>query len=144
MHLNTLQPGQGSKCSRMRVGRGAGSGVGKTCGRGHKGQSSRSGSGATAGFEGGQMPLQRRLPKYAFFSRKKRFADEVRLGDIALLSGDQVDLDVLRSGRLVPRRAQRVKIILKGNISRRFVIKGVALTKGAYAAIEAVGGQVEK
>lgn len=144
MHLNSLRPSQGSRCSRLRVGRGLGSGVGKTCGRGHKGQRSRTGAGTIAGFEGGQMPLQRRLPKYGFSSRKKRFADEVRLGDIAHLSVDQIDLDVLRSAGLVRRRTQRAKIILKGSISKQFVVRGVVLTKGAYAAIKAVGGQVEK
>nr|VFK40483.1 MAG: LSU ribosomal protein L15P [Candidatus Kentron sp. SD]VFK45847.1 MAG: LSU ribosomal protein L15P [Candidatus Kentron sp. SD]VFK79901.1 MAG: LSU ribosomal protein L15P [Candidatus Kentron sp. SD] len=144
MRLNDLQPSQGSRNFRARVGRGMGSGLGKTCGRGHKGQRSRAGSGAIAGFEGGQMPLQRRLPKYGFSSRKRRFSDEVRLRDVAALSEDRIDLDILQKMKLVNRRVRRVKIILKGNVSKSFEVKGVTLTKGAYAAIEAAGGRIEK
>nr|VFK20832.1 MAG: large subunit ribosomal protein L15 [Candidatus Kentron sp. LFY] len=152
MHLNNLQPSLGSKHSRVRVGRGRGSGLGKTCGRGHKGQCSRAGGGAIAGFEGGQMPLQRRLPKYGFSSRKKHLVDEVRLGDVVLLSVDRVDLNVLRSVGLVHRRARRVKIILNRNVSRSFEVKAwkvakskdVVLTKGAYAVLEVAGGQIEE
>jgi len=146
MRLNDLQPSPGSAApSRKRVGRGIGSGLGKTCGRGHKGQHSRSGSGTIAGFEGGQMPLQRRLPKCGFSSRKKRFADEVRLSDVAALSSDRIDMNILRSAGLIHRRAQRAKIILKGNMSRPFVVaKGLVLTKGVRVAVEAAGGQVEE
>nr|VFJ58738.1 MAG: LSU ribosomal protein L15P [Candidatus Kentron sp. FW] len=144
MRLNNFRSSQGSVYSRKRVGRGMGSGLGKTCGRGHKGQRSRSGGGVIVGFEGGQMPLQRRLPKYGFSSRKKYFTDEVRVGDLAALTVDRIDLDVLRSAKLIHQRVRRVKIILKGEVSKPFVIKGLTLTKGARVAIEAVGGRIEE
>jgi len=142
--LNELCPGQGAKHSQKRVGRGMGSGLGKTCGRGNKGQRSRSGGGTIAGFEGGQMPLQRRLPKYGFSSRKARFTDEVRLGDLATLSVDMVDIDVLRSAKLIRSQVRRVKIILKGSISRPLVVRGLVVTKGSRAAIEGAGGKIEE
>nr|VFJ63193.1 MAG: LSU ribosomal protein L15P [Candidatus Kentron sp. FW] len=144
MRLNNFRSSQGSVYSRKRVGRGMGSGLGKTCGRGHKGQRSRSGGGVIVGFEGGQMPLQRRLPKYGFSSRKKYFTDEVRVGDLAALTVDRIDLDVLRSAKLIHQRVRRVKIILKGEVSKPFAIKGLTLTKGARVAIEAVGGRIEE
>jgi large subunit ribosomal protein L15 len=121
-----------------------GSGVGKTCGRGNKGQRSRSGGGTIVGFEGGQMPLQRRLPKYGFSSRKAYLTHEVRLGDIASLSATEIDMDVLRSEKLIHSRTQRVKIILKGEVSRSLVVRGLVLTKGSRAAIEAAGGRIEE
>lgn len=144
MRLSDLHPGEGAKYSRKRVGRGMGSGMGKTCGRGHKGQCSRSGGGAAVGFEGGQMPLQRRLPKYGFSSRKAYFTAEVRLGDLAALSGDVIDPHILRAKKLIHPRARRVKVISKGSVSRPLLVRGLVLTKGARAAIEAVGGRIEE
>lgn len=144
MRLNSLRSGEGARHTRKRVGRGAGSGLGKTCGRGHKGQRSRSGGGTIVGFEGGQMPLQRRLPKYGFTSRKANFSDEVRLGDLDALSMGVIDLDILRSKKLVDLRVRHVKVILKGSVSKPLVIRGLLLTKGARAAVEAVGGRVEE
>lgn len=144
MHLNSLRPGEGATHSSKRVARGAGSGLGKTCGRGHKGQRSRSGGGTIVGFEGGQMPLQRRLPKYGFSSRKARFVGEVRLDDLNALSAEIIDLSVLRAKKLVSSRVRRARVILKGNILKPLVIRGVELTKGSRAAIEAAGGRVEE
>lgn len=144
MRLNDLRSPEGATHSSKRVGRGSGSGLGKTCGRGHKGQLSRSGGGRLTGFEGGQMPLQRRLPKYGFSSRKALFSDEVRLGDLASLSVDVIDPDVLRSKKLVHSRARRIKVILKGDVSKPLVVRGLVLTKGSRAAIEAAGGRVEE
>lgn len=144
MHLNSLRPGEGATHSSKRVARGAGSGLGKTCGRGHKGQRSRSGGGTIVGFEGGQMPLQRRLPKYGFSSRKARFVGEVRLDDLNALSAEIIDLSVLRAKKLVSSRVRRARVILKGSILKPLVIRGVELTKGSRAAIEAAGGRVEE
>ena len=143
MRLNDLRSAPGARRSRKRIGRGEGSGIGKTGGRGQKGAKSRSGATSTVGFEGGQMPLQRRLPKYGFKSRVSRFADEVRLGDLARVEGDVVDLTSLKAAGLVHAQARRVKVILKGELSRAVTVKGVIPTKGARAAIEAAGGTVE-
>lgn len=144
MQLNTLKPGVGSTHARKRVGRGIGSGLGKTCGRGHKGQKSRAGGFHKVGFEGGQMPLQRRLPKRGFISLARDFKAEVRLGDLARLPVDTVDMLVLKQSGLVPQLARSVRIILSGSIDKALRIAGgVAVTKGAKAAIEAAGGSVE-
>ncbi|WP_369160369.1 50S ribosomal protein L15 [Candidatus Thiodiazotropha sp. LNASS1] len=143
MRLNTLQPAAGSKTARKRVGRGIGSGFGKTCGRGHKGQKSRSGGYHKVGFEGGQMPLQRRLPKVGFTSRVSLAAAEVRLGELAKVDAEVIDLDALKKANLVTRSIKRAKIFASGNIDRAVTVKGIAVTKGAKAAIEAAGGKVE-
>ncbi len=143
MRLNMLKPGDGSKCSRKRVGRGIGSGLGKTCGRGHKGQKSRSGGKVAIGFEGGQMPLQRRLPKVGFRSRMARITAEVRLNEITKVVGDEVTLSALHVAGVLPRNIQRAKIILSGQIDRAVTVRGLRVTKGAREAIESVGGKVE-
>ncbi len=143
MRLNDLSPSPGSRPTRKRVGRGEGSGIGKTAGRGQKGAKSRSGASSTIGFEGGQMPLQRRLPKFGFKSRRGRFADEVRLGDLGRIEGDVVDLTTLKAAGLVHTQARRVKIILNGEMARAMTIKGVFPTRGAREAIEAAGGTIE-
>ncbi len=143
MRLNTLKPADGSKANRKRVGRGIGSGLGKTCGRGHKGQKSRSGGFHKVGFEGGQMPLQRRLPKIGFRSRKARYTAEVRLDELAKVPGDVVDMNALWEADILPRSMKRGKVILSGEISRAVTVKGLRATKGARAAIEAAGGKVE-
>ena len=143
MRLNTLKPADGSKFDRKRVGRGIGSGLGKTCGRGHKGQKSRSGGFHKVGFEGGQMPLQRRLPKIGFRSRKAKYTAEVRLDELAKVAGDVVDLAALHEADILPRSMKRAKVILSGEITRAVTVKGLRATKGARAAIEAAGGKVE-
>ncbi|MGD8911563.1 MAG: 50S ribosomal protein L15 [Candidatus Thiodiazotropha sp.] len=143
MRLNTLQPAAGSKTDRKRVGRGIGSGLGKTCGRGHKGQKSRSGGYHKVGFEGGQMPLQRRLPKVGFTSRVSMSTAEVRLGELAKIEGDLVDLDALKKANIITRSVKRAKIFVSGSINRAVTVKGIGVTKGAKAAIEAAGGKVE-
>jgi large subunit ribosomal protein L15 len=144
MRLNTLKPGKGARKERRRVARGIGSGLGKTAGRGHKGQFARSGKGKVkAGFEGGQMPLQRRLPKVGFRSKKAHEVAEVLLYQLDSLKGDVVDFDILKAAGLVETRAERVKIVKKGEIKRALKLKGVAVTAGAKAAIEAAGGSVE-
>jgi large subunit ribosomal protein L15 len=143
MKLNTIQPAPGSRPSRKRVGRGIGSGLGKTCGRGHKGQKSRSGGFHKVGFEGGQMPLQRRLPKVGFTSRVSLSSAEVRLSELAKVDGDVVDLESLMKANIVSRGIKRAKIFASGSVDRAYTIKGVGLTKGAKAAIEAAGGKVE-
>ena len=143
MRLNDLHPASGAKRPRRRVGRGIAAGRGKTCGRGHKGQKSRSGSGAGAGYEGGQMPLQRRLPKFGFSSRRGRFADEVRLDQLSALEAEVVDLAVLKEAGLVGRRARRVKVIAAGALTRAVTLREVIPTRGARAAVEAAGGRVE-
>jgi large subunit ribosomal protein L15 len=140
MELNTIKPGEGAKRPRRRVGRGIGSGLGKTAGRGHKGQTSRSGGFHKVGFEGGQMPLHRRLPKRGFFSHKR--SEEVRLGDLAQIEGESVTLEVLQHAGLVTIHARQAKVILAGAVSRKFSLVGVTATKGARAAIEAAGGSV--
>ena len=143
MRLNDLRPGPGAKKRGKRVGRGIGSGSGKTGGRGHKGQRSRSGVRLPAGFEGGQMPLHRRLPKFGFVSRKARFNDEVRLDVIDALRTDTVDLALLKERRIVGRRARRVKVIATGALERAVTVRGMAVSAGARAAIEAAGGTIE-
>jgi large subunit ribosomal protein L15 len=143
MRLNDLQPQPGSKRPGKRLGRGVGSGLGKTGGRGHKGQTSRAGGYHKVGFEGGQMPLQRRLPKIGFRSRKAMVRDEVRLHELNKVQGDLVDLAGLVAAGLVSGEARYVKIIAAGSVDRALTIRGVALTKGARAAVEAAGGKVE-
>ncbi|MCX7946784.1 MAG: 50S ribosomal protein L15 [Hydrogenophilus sp.] len=142
MRLNQLRPSAGSKKARKRVGRGIGSGLGKTCGRGHKGQKARAGGFHKVGFEGGQMPLQRRLPKRGFTSPKKGLVHEVRLSDLDRLPVDEVDLLVLKQAGVVPASAIAAKVILAGEIRRRVVVRGLGVTRGARAAIEAAGGSV--
>ncbi|GIC79118.1 50S ribosomal protein L15 [Moritella marina ATCC 15381] len=143
MFLNTLSPAAGSKPSAKRVGRGIGSGLGKTCGRGHKGQKSRSGGGIRPGFEGGQMPLKQRLPKFGFTSRKQLVTAEVRLNEIAKVEGDVVDLNTLKAAGLVTKNILFVKVVLSGEITRPVTIRGIKATKGAVEAIVAAGGQIE-
>ena len=143
MRLNTLRPAPGSKTPRARVGRGIGSGLGRTGGRGDKGQKSRSGGGVKPGFEGGQMPLQRRLPKFGFKSRMADTRAEVRLSELAAMELDVVDLNVLIQAGVVPVRTLRAKVIASGEINRAVTLKGLAATKGARAALEAAGGKVE-
>ncbi len=145
MRLNDLKPAAGSKRERTRVGRGLGSGLGKTAGRGHKGQHARSGGFHKVGFEGGQMPLQRRLPHVGFASPMKASRAELRLGALGKLDGDAVDLAILIAAGLVPAGAERVKIILAGSVERAFTIRGPAVvpTRGARVAIEKAGGKIE-
>jgi large subunit ribosomal protein L15 len=144
MQLNTLQPAEGSKSARHRVGRGVGSGWGKTAGRGHKGQKSRAGGFHKVGFEGGQMPLHRRLPKRGFTSLTRRFCEEVRLNELQGLAAEEIDLNVLKAANIVSPRAMAARVILSGEISRKVVVRGLGVTKGAKAAIEAAGGSVEE
>ena len=144
MRLNDISPAKGARKERTRVGRGIGSGLGKTAGRGHKGQHSRSGKGKVkAGFEGGQMPLQRRLPKIGFRSRTSQECDQVMLYQLEALALDSVDFAALQAAGLVSRLAVRAKIVKKGELSRALAIKGVAVTAGAREAILAAGGSVE-
>jgi large subunit ribosomal protein L15 len=143
MRLNTLKPAAGSKTNRKRVGRGIGSGLGKTCGRGHKGQKSRSGGFHKIGFEGGQMPLQRRLPKVGFRSKLARSTGEVRLNELAKVEGDVVDMAALHAADVLPHSISRAKVVLSGEINRAVTVRGLRVTKGARAAIEAAGGKVE-
>ncbi len=143
MKLNTLSPAEGSNKAGKRVGRGIGSGLGKTGGRGHKGQKSRSGGGVKPGFEGGQQPLQRRLPKYGFTSRLARVTAEIRLAELAKVEADVIDLEALRSADLIHTGIKRAKVVLSGELSKAVTIKGLAVTKGARAAIEAAGGKIE-
>ena len=143
MRLNTLKPAEGSKKDAKRVGRGIGSGLGKTCGRGHKGQKSRSGGFHKVGFEGGQMPLQRRLPKVGFTSRKGRYTAEIRLDELAKIEAEVVDLKALQDADIVSGNIKRAKVILSGKIEKAVTVKGLGVTKGARAAIEAAGGKIE-
>lgn len=143
MRLNTLKPVEGSKQQGKRVGRGIGSGLGKTCGRGHKGQKSRSGGFHKVGFEGGQMPLQRRLPKVGFNSRMSATRAELRLHELGLVDADVIDLLSLKAANLVPQQTSRVKVIASGAIEKPVTLRGIAVTKGARAAIEAAGGKIE-
>jgi large subunit ribosomal protein L15 len=143
MRLNTLKPADGSTTDRKRVGRGIGSGLGKTAGRGHKGQKSRSGGFHKSGFEGGQMPLQRRLPKLGFTSRKSRVTAEIRLSELALLDAEVIDLDSLKAANIISKNIRFAKVILSGEISKSVTLKGIGATKGAQSAIEAAGGKVE-
>ena len=143
MQLNTIKPAPGAAHTRKRVGRGIGSGNGKTAGRGHKGQRARAGGFHKTGFEGGQMPLQRRLPKRGFFSRGREFVAEVRLSDIDKLDGDTIDLAALKKAGVVPVLARAAKVILSGEIKHKVALKGLRVSKGAKAAIESAGGSVE-
>lgn len=144
MFLNTLSPAAGSKSAAKRVGRGIGSGLGKTGGRGHKGLKSRSGGSVKPGFEGGQMPLQRRLPKFGFNSRTAPFVAEIRLNELTLVEGDVVSLEALKNADVIGHNIQRARVILSGEIKSAVTVKGLKVTKGAKAAIEAAGGKVEE
>ncbi|WP_127475883.1 50S ribosomal protein L15 [Sulfurivermis fontis] len=144
MRLNTLKPAEGAKKVGKRLGRGIGSGLGKTSGRGHKGQKARAGGFHKVGFEGGQMPLQRRLPKIGFRSQKAADTAEVRLHELAKVEGDVVDLLALKAANVVGQGIKRVKVIASGTVEKAVTVKGVAVTKGARAAIEAAGGKVEE
>lgn len=144
MKLNTLSPAVGSKKNAKRVGRGIGCGYGKTCGRGHKGQKSRSGGGSIVGFEGGQMPLQRRLPKIGFSSRVGRTMQEVRLSELASVEGDQISVETLKAAGVIRKSTTRAKIVSSGAVDKAVTLKGVGVTKGARAAIEAAGGKIEE
>ena len=142
MELNTIKPSDGSKKARRRVGRGIGSGLGKTAGRGHKGQKSRAGGYHKVGFEGGQMPLQRRLPKRGFKSTTLKFRSEITLTDLERLGVDKVDLVVLKSARLVGELIKVVKVVKTGELTRKIALEGIGATAGAKAVIEALGGSV--
>ena len=144
MRLNTLSPAPGARQNAKRVGRGIGSGLGKTSGRGHKGQKSRSGGRVRPGFEGGQMPLQKRLPKYGFTSRISRTTAQVRLSELNGVEGDTVDLAALKSADLINGNIVRVRVFLSGELTKPVTVKGLAVTKGAREAIEKAGGKVEE
>ena len=143
MRLNELSPAPGSKPVRKRVGRGIGSGLGKTGGRGHKGQKSRSGGSVAPGFEGGQMPIHRRLPKFGFASRKAQYVAEIRLNELTLVEGETVDLAALKAADVIGEKIKEARVILSGELSKAVTVKGLKVTKGAKAAIEAAGGKVE-
>jgi len=143
MKLNTIKPAAGSTQNRKRVGRGIGSGWGKTCARGHKGQKSRSGGFHKVGFEGGQMPLQRRLPKVGFSSRVGRVSTELRLHELAKVDAEVIDIDALKAANLVTKNILKVKVMLSGTIEKAVTLKGIAVSKGAREAIEAAGGKIE-
>jgi large subunit ribosomal protein L15 len=144
VRLNTMKPAPGSKRPRLRVGRGASAGQGKTCGRGVKGQRARKGGYHKVGFEGGQMPLQRRLPKVGFRSAMKSTRAEVRLSELAKIEGTVIDLEALKNADIIPVFAEKAKVVLSGEIKRAVTLKGIAATKGAQAAIEAAGGKLEQ
>jgi large subunit ribosomal protein L15 len=144
MNLNTLSPELGSKHSKKRLGRGIGSGLGKTCGKGHKGQKSRAGGYHKINFEGGQMPIQRRLPKMGFKSRVSKTVDEVNLSELQKLDVDIIDLTALRDARLISSAIKYVKIILSGELTKAIKLKGLRATKGARKAIEDLGGSIEE
>ncbi|RKQ95883.1 LSU ribosomal protein L15P [Kushneria sinocarnis] len=143
MKLNTLSPAPGSKPAAKRVGRGIGSGLGKTAGRGHKGQTSRSGGSVRPGFEGGQMPLQRRLPKFGFTSQKALVTEEVRLYELAKVDGDVADLESLKKANVLRNGTRHARVMLAGELDRAITVRGLKVTRGARAAIEAAGGRVE-
>jgi large subunit ribosomal protein L15 len=143
MRLNNIKPAEGHKHRARRVGRGTGSGLGKTCGRGHKGQKSRSGGSVRPGFEGGQMPLQKRLPKYGFTSRIGRVSDQIRVGELANIESDVIDLAAIKAAGLVNSNILQVKVFLQGEINKAVTVKGLRVSAGARAAIEAAGGKVE-
>ncbi len=143
MRLNTLKPGKGAKRDAKRVGRGIGSGLGKTAGRGHKGQKSRSGGFHKTGFEGGQMPLQRRLPKVGFRSRKAMVTAEIRLHELAKVEGEVADLPALKAANIVNQNVRYARVMKSGEINRAVTVRGLGVTPGARAAIEAAGGKVE-
>ena len=142
MQLNTIKPAEGAKKERRRVGRGIGSGFGKTAGRGHKGQKARKSGHVRPGFEGGQMPLQKRLPKFGFYSRIGSTTAEVRTSELNKLEGNLVNIETLEKANLIDRSVARARIMLSGDVSRSFTVEGVVVTKGAKAAIEAAGGKV--
>jgi large subunit ribosomal protein L15 len=144
MRLNSLSPAPGAKKNPKRVGRGIGSGTGKTAGRGHKGQKARSGGGIRPGFEGGQMPLQKRLPKYGFSSRISRTTAQIRLGELNAIEGDVVDLEALKNADLVRDNVVRARVFLSGELGKALTVKGLVVTKGAREAIEKAGGKVEE
>ena len=144
MRLNTLRPAPGSRRPRLRVGRGASAGQGKTCGRGTKGQRARKGGYHKVGFEGGQMPIQRRLPKVGFRSKISRTRAEVMLSELGKVEGTVVDLEALKKVGVIPVFAEKAKVVLSGEIKRAVTLKGIAATKGARAAIEAAGGKLEE
>ena len=144
MQLNTLKPAEGSRKTGKRFGRGIGSGLGKTCGRGHKGQTSRAGGFHKVGFEGGQMPLQRRLPKLGFTSRTAQFTSEVRLHELEKIADGMISVQSLIAANVVPVFTKKVKVIASGAISKKVSLKGIAVTKGARVAIEAAGGKIEE
>lgn len=144
MRLNSLSPAEGAKHSAKRLGRGIGSGLGKTGGRGHKGQKSRTGGGVRRGFEGGQMPLYRRLPKFGFTSLKALHVAEIRLSDLAKVDGNVVTLDALKVANVITKDILSAKVILSGKVEKAVVVKGLGVTKGAKAAIEAAGGSIEE
>ncbi len=143
MRLNELKPGKGSRPNGKRFGRGHSAGQGKTCGRGQKGQHARSGGYTKVGFEGGQMPLQRRLPKVGFTSRMSRGRAEVRLHELAILNADVIDLDALKKAHIVPAQTLKAKVILSGKLEKAVKLRGVAVTAGARKVIEAAGGSIE-
>jgi large subunit ribosomal protein L15 len=143
MRLNTLSPAPGAKTAPKRVGRGIGSGLGKTCGRGHKGQRARKSGNVRPGFEGGQMPLQKRLPKYGFTSRVSLFAAEVRLMELNSVDAPVIDMEALRSANVIGHNVKSVKIFLSGEIKKPVTVKGLLVSKGARAAIETAGGKIE-
>ena len=143
MKLNSLSPAPGSKHAEKRVGRGIGSGLGKTGGRGHKGQKSRTGGSVKPGFEGGQMPMQRRLPKFGFTSAKSLVSEEVRLAELAKVDGDVVDLEALKKANVLKDATRYAKVLLSGELNKAVTVRGLKVTKGARAAIEAAGGKVE-
>jgi large subunit ribosomal protein L15 len=143
MRLNTLSPAPGAKTAPKRVGRGVGSGLGKTCGRGHKGQRARKSGNVRPGFEGGQMPLQKRLPKYGFTSRVSLFAAEVRLVELNGVEAPIIDLEALRTANVIGHNVKSVKVFLSGEINKPVTVKGLLVSKGARAAIEAAGGKIE-
>jgi large subunit ribosomal protein L15 len=143
MHLNTIKPNEGSRRNRLRVGRGASAGQGKTCGRGVKGQRARKGGYHKVGFEGGQMPLQRRMPKVGFRSAMKALRAEVRLHELALVEAAVIDLAALKAAQLIPAFAKQAKVVLSGKLAKAVTLKGIGATKGALAAITAAGGKVE-
>ena len=144
MNLNNLSPAAGSRFAKKRVGRGMGSGLGKTCGRGHKGQKSRSGGKVKPGFEGGQMPLQIRLPKFGFSSKLATITAEIRLSELAKVEADIIDIEALKAANVIQRGIQRAKVMSSGEISKAVTLKGISVTKGARAAIEAAGGKIEE
>lgn len=143
MQLNTISPAIGSKTNPKRVGRGIGSGLGKTCGRGHKGQKARAGGFHKINFEGGQMPIQRRLPKMGFNSRLARITEEVTLSELSKLDADTIDIRVLKDAGLISKSIQFVKVILSGELSRKLTIQGLRVTKGARKIIEDLGGSIQ-
>lgn len=143
MQLNTLKPADGSRSTRRRVGRGIGSGFGKTCGRGHKGQKSRSGGFHKVGFEGGQMPIHRRLPKVGFSARKSRYSAQVRLSELQKIDADVIDLDVLIKAAVIPAYSKQAKVFASGTIEKAVKLKGISVSKGAREAIESAKGSIE-